>query len=56
MPILSSSGGGQRLCFAEGKSNPQPQGEKHEEDDCQDYLGYIFAACLGSSPHFGERR
>jgi hypothetical protein len=28
------------------KWNP-PQGEKHEEDDCQDYFGYVFAARLG---------
>jgi hypothetical protein len=38
------------------KPKNQPQGEKHEEDDCQNYLGYVSAACLGRSPHFGERR
>jgi hypothetical protein len=43
------------LCREKVEST-QLQEKKHEEDDCQDYLGYIFAACLGSSAHFGARR
>jgi hypothetical protein len=29
------------------------QGEKHEKDDCQNYLGYVLAACLGRDSRFG---
>jgi len=56
MPILSPAGGGQRLCFAEGKSNPAHHKEKkHEEDDCQNYPGYFFAACVGHSAGPGRQ-
>ena len=57
MPILCSSGGGQRLCFAEGKvESRSPQGEKHEEDDCQDHLGYVLTARLGHDAGHGRYR
>jgi len=36
--------------------NPNsPQGEKHEEDNCQDYPGYVFAACVGCGAGFCRR-
>jgi hypothetical protein len=41
---LCSSGGGQRLCFAEGKvESRSPQGEKHEEDRSQNRINNAAA-------------
>jgi len=54
---LCSSGGGQQLCFAEGKvESRSPQGEKHEKDDCQDHLGYVLTARLGYDTGHGRYR
>ena len=41
------------LCRGKVEST-QPQEEKHEEDDGQDYRGYVFAASVRHGSGFGR--